>query len=167
MSNAKYPVIIFIMAIIISLALPAFYYTHLPETVASHFNFKNEADAWMSKKSFLIIQVAVILFSSVLIGGFVYLIPRLPKSSFNLPNKDYWLSNERKKESLMLFQRFMLWFGTLTLGFLTLIMQEVYAANIAGINKIKFNLWIYLIIYLTATTFMIVKMISHFNKTDK
>lgn len=167
MSKAKYPVIIFIIAIIISLALPAFYYTYLSETVASHFNFKNETDAWMSKKSFLIIQIAVILFSSVLIGGFVYLIPRLPKSLFNLPNKYYWLSNERKEESLMLFQRFMLWFGTLTLGFLTLIMHEVYAENIAGLYRIKFNLWIYLIIYLAATTFMIVKMISHFNKTDK
>ncbi len=167
MSNTRYPAIIFIMAIILSLALPAFYYTHLPEIVASHFNFKNEADAWMSKRTFLIIQVAVILFTSFLIGGFVYLIPRLPKSLFNLPNKDYWLSDERKEESLMLFQRFMLWFGTFTLGFLTLVMQEVYAANIAGVNTIKFNLWIYLIIYLAATTFMIVKMISHFNKTDK
>ncbi|MCX6169373.1 MAG: DUF1648 domain-containing protein [Ignavibacteriales bacterium] len=167
MSNTRYAAIIFIMALILSLTLPVFYYSHLPETVASHFNFKNDADAWMSKKTFFIIQILIILFTSVLIGGFAFLINRLPESFLNLPNKDYWLSKERKDETVILLKKFMLWFGTLTLGFLTIVMQEVYAANIAGINKIKFNLWIYLIIYLTTITFMIIKLISHFNKTDK
>jgi uncharacterized membrane protein len=167
MSNTRYPTIIFILAVILSLALPVFYYSHLPETVASHFNFKNEADDWMSKKSFFIIQIGIILFTSALIGGFAILVTRLPESIINLPNKDYWLNGERRNESLSLLKRFMLWFGTLTLGFLSLVMQEVYTANISGFHKIKFNLWIYLMIYLAVIGFMVIKMISHFNKTDK
>ena len=80
MSSTRYPAIIFLIVILVSLALPVFYYSHLPETIASHFNFTNAADGWMSKKSFLIIQIATIVLLSGMFFLIAHFIPRLPNS---------------------------------------------------------------------------------------
>lgn len=166
MSNTRYPAIIFISVIIISIALPAFYYSHLPDTVASHFNINNTADGWMSKKSFLIVQLATTVVLSGMFLLITYFTPKFPNSIINLPNKEYWLNTERREESLKIFQRFIYWFGSLTLLFLTLVFQEVYLVNMNSGTRISSNIWIYLIVFFTVLTFMIIKLFMYFNKTD-
>ena len=166
MSTTRYPAIIFLSVVIVSITLPMFYYSHLPDTVASHFNINNAADGWMSKKSFLIIQLATTVVLSGMFLLITYFTPKLPNSIINLPNKEYWLNEERREESLKIFQRFIYWFGSLTLGFLTLIFQEVYLVNLQGKGKLSSSIWIYLIVFLAVLTFILIKMIMYFNKTN-
>lgn len=166
MSKSRYPSIIFLIVSIASIALPLFYYPHLPNTIASHFNFRNEADGWMNKNTFLIVEIAVAVFLSGMFLLIAYFIPKLPNSIINLPNKNYWLSPERREESLQVFTRFIYWFGSLTLGFLTLISQEVIITNMRIRTTISSNIWIYLLVFLTIVAFISIKMILHFNKTD-
>ena len=167
MSNVRYPAVVFFTMAIVSIALPIFYYSNLPAQVASHFNFKNQADGWMKKETFLIVQISVNIFLSGMFFAICYFLPKLPNSIINLPNKEFWLSEERREDSINLFQRFMCWMGSLTLGLLSLIFQEVYSTNLAGGNKISSYIWIYMIIFLSAITFMTIKLIFHFNKIDK
>ena len=166
MSETRYPAIIFIIVILVSLSLPLFYYSRLPETVASHFNFNGTADAWMSKESFLLTELGITIFLSALFLSIAFFLPKFPVTIINLPNKEHWLSPERRGESLKIFQRYFLWFGSLTIGFLTIMMQEVYLANLSDKVKISGNAWIYLTVFLSAIAIMTVKLFMHFNKTD-
>jgi len=166
MSNTKYPALIFYTIIIVALVLPAFYFSRLPETVASHFNIINEPDAWMSKKTFLFVHVGIIIFMSVLFWGIPHMLPKLPKSIINLPNKDYWMSEKNIEETFAVFKRFFFWFGSLTIVFITVIFQEVYNTNIADNKKLTSNVWIYLAVFLLATVFLIIKLITFFKRTD-
>jgi uncharacterized membrane protein len=166
MSKVKYPAVFFLVIVIISLLLPVFYYKSLPATVASHFNIRNNADSWMNRESFLIVQLVAITFLSVTFFLTSFLLPRLPKSLINLPNKDYWLSEERKNETFSILKRFSFWLGSLTLMLINLVFQDVYNANIVGSNKISSSIWIYLAAYLIVTGFLLFKLITYFTKHD-
>jgi uncharacterized membrane protein len=78
----------------------AYFYPQLPAQVASHFNFRGEADGWMPKENFLIFHAILLVF----ILGTTSLIPalfnNLPDSLINIPNKSYWFAPERRAESL-------------------------------------------------------------------
>ncbi|PKL83061.1 MAG: hypothetical protein CVV24_06970 [Ignavibacteriae bacterium HGW-Ignavibacteriae-3] len=167
MTKARYSAIVFFTLILVSVALPLFYYINLPDRVASHFNITGRADGWMSKESFLIVELSVIIPLSGFFYAIIHFLPKFPDSLINLPNKEFWLGEERREESLKMFQHMVYWIGSLTLGFLSLIFQEVHAVNLAGGNKITPNVWIYLIIFLSAIIFIILKMYLHFNRIDK
>ncbi len=167
MSNLRYPAIIFFAVVTLSLILPVFYYPRLPGIIASHYNFKNEPDAWMVKQTAIIIHYAVVVFLSTMFSCFIYFIPKLPGSMINLPNKDYWLNENNREETFLVFRRFMFWIGSITLGFLSLIIQEVYNTNIIGKSKLTFAVWIYLAIMLITISFLIIKLIFYFSKIDK
>jgi hypothetical protein len=168
MSNSRYPVIVFSFVVLISILVPIFCHSHLPITVASHFNFKNEANAWMNRKSFLIIQLALTVFLAGIFFSFALFIPKLPKSIINLPNKDYWLSDERKDKSFSVIRSFMYWFGSITIAFMFAVFQLVYIVNVTGKDKLNSIIWLYLILFLICTTLLIIRMISNFkNSTIK
>jgi len=167
MSKVKYPAVLFLLVVIFSFALPLFFYKNLPVTVASHFNVVNKADSWMSRESFLIVQVIITAALSIMFLTTAFLIRKLPKSMINLPNKDYWLADERKDETYSIILRFMYWFGSLTLMFVNAVLLEVYNANIAGKSKINPLIWIYLVVYLIATIFLLIKMVTYFMKPEK
>ena len=167
MSNLRYPALIFFAVVTLSFVLPVFYYSHLPETIASHYNINNEPDAWMSKQTSIIIHSAAMVFLTVMFFSFIYFMPKLPKRMINLPNKDYWLNEKNRAETFLVFRRFIFWLGSITIGFLSLIIQEVYNTNIAGKNKLSFVIWVYLAIMLITISFLTIKMILYFSKIDK
>ncbi|MCX6174982.1 MAG: DUF1648 domain-containing protein [Ignavibacteriales bacterium] len=167
MSNLRYPAIIFFAVVTLSLILPVFYYPHLPETIASHFNMRNEPDAWISKQTSIVIHFATMVFLAVMFSCIIYFVPKLPKTMINLPNKDYWLNEKNREETFLVFRRFMFWLGSITIGFLTFIIQEVYNTNISGKGKLTFAVWIYFAFMLITMSFLTIKMIIYFSKIDK
>lgn len=73
---------------------------YLPETVATHFGADNRANGWMSRNGYLLFvlcfTVGVSTFVSFVVGTLPYKFPQWT----NVPNRDYWLSNERRDDSL-------------------------------------------------------------------
>jgi len=167
MSNLRYPAIIFFTVVVLSFVLPVFYYPHLPETIASHYNIRSEPDAWMSKQTSIVIHSATMVFLAVLFSCMIYFVPKLPRTMINLPNKDYWLNEINSEETFLVLRRLMFWLGSITIGFLSLIIQEVYNSNIAGKDKLSFALWVYLAIMLITVFFLIIKTMLYFSKIDK
>jgi uncharacterized membrane protein len=166
MSKVKYPAALFLFVVVISFVLPVVYYKNLPVVIASHFNVRNNTDSWMSREYFLVFQLVVTTLLSVLFLLTTFAIHKLPKSLINLPNKDYWLDDARKDETYSVIQRFMYWFGSLTLMLINAVLLEVYNANISGANKINHIIWIYLIAYLATTGILLFTMIRYFAKPD-
>jgi len=167
MTNLKYPAIIFLLVVTISLILPIFYYPRLPETIASHYNIGGEPDATMSKQTIIIIHSATIIFLTLLFSIMIYFIPKLPRSMVDLPNDDFWLNENNREETFAVLRRFIFWLGSIVLGFLSLFIQEVYNTNITGNSKLTFEIWIYLAIMLFLTAIIIIKMILYFKKPNK
>jgi hypothetical protein len=98
MMNKKHSILIVLALIYLSQI--AYFYPQMPAQIASHFNFRGEADGWMLKENFLVFQVILLVFilgTSSLISTFFN---KLPDFLINIPNKSYWLAPERRGESL-------------------------------------------------------------------
>ena len=107
-------------------------YPKLPAYVASHFDGAGRANGWMERKSFAVGVAGLTGFMLLVFGGLALALPRFPNSLINLPNKDYWLSAERRADTLRYMGNWLLWQGFLTLGMLGLVFEAVYRAN-AGV----------------------------------
>ena len=138
-----------------------YYYPNLPEQMASHFNAFGEPDSWMSKSNFMIFE-GVILF--LIIAEFTLLpklIEKTPTSLINLPNKDYWLADERRAETFSIFQHYFEWFSVGLLGLFIAINELVFRANLAKQNLSNSD-WIVLIAFLLFVAIWLVKFIRQF-----
>lgn len=166
MQNVKYPAVLFFCVLLLSFVLPFVYYKNLPVLVASHFNTKNNADSWMNKELFLYIQIGINALLSAVFLLTTLLVRKLPESLINIPNKNYWLNGLRKEETFSTIQRFMYWFGSLTLMFVNALFLEVYNANISGTYQINSMIWTYLSAYVIVTALLTFSLIRYFRKPD-
>ena len=74
---------------------------YLPETVATHFGAGNQANGWMSRKSYLSFILSFMIGISAFISFCVGTLPRQFPQWTNVPNRDYWLAPARRDESLV------------------------------------------------------------------
>ena len=104
-------------------------YPQLPARMASHFGPRGEVTNWQSKEQFFVTMIVVVGVSFV--GGFVVplLIGKLPASMINLPNKQYWLADERREETMRYLNMKMGWFGCGVLFVLIFAASEAINAN--------------------------------------
>lgn len=79
-----------------SIAHVAYYYPQLPDTVASHFNARGEADATTSKTAHTALMISLQTGLVVMFLGFTFGLRHLPPTLINLPHKEYWLAPERR-----------------------------------------------------------------------
>ena len=104
--------------------------TQLPPTVASHFVGSGEADAFMSRPTYL---AAMCFFSAGVPALMVFftrrLIHRAPQR-VNLPNREYWLAPERREASLRAITAHMMQFGFALSLLLAFAHWEVIQANL-------------------------------------
>src|SRR5687768_4726464 len=109
----------------IFLAQSVYYYSALPEKMASHFNAAGEVDGWMSKSSFFIFEGGILLLILAEFTLIPFLIKILPDSLINLPNKDFWLAKERREETFAAIRDYFEWFSILLLALFIAVNQMV------------------------------------------
>lgn len=124
----------------IALLQSAFYYPQLPAVVASHFDGDGFANGWSSRNVFFTIYLGVV---ALLIGVFAVL-PRWfgerGKLQLNLPNRDYWLAPERRRQTLDFFQRQMLILGIAHLALAIYTIQLAIIANLQQAGRLHGSL---------------------------
>jgi len=99
---------------------PGYHYPRLPDTVVSHFGIDGRADGWSSKGAFIAIIAAAYLLVPLILIAVSLAIRRTPHWMVNLPNKDYWLSADRKDATYDFLSRAYLWLACAVLAFLSL-----------------------------------------------
>lgn len=166
MFNEKLSKFIFLTVFLFSLIIPIFFYNNLPDKVASHFNFRNEADAWMNKSSYIFFHYGLIIFFTLTFVGLAYIIPKLPKTLINIPNKDYWLNEKRKDFTFLILRTLLFHLATLCILLFIVVDYLVYNANINGTNKLWSFSWFVIIIFLFATGYFTIKFILFFNNKE-
>lgn len=127
----------------------AYFYPQLPEQVAHHFGVSGHPDAWGSKSLLAVLNIGIVVLLGGVFWGIDALLPRLPDSMVNIPNREYWLAPERRTEAQQKLRGMMLWIGVLTLAFLQWIFYKVYRVNLAE-PPVLSSIWTELIIYFIA-----------------
>lgn len=138
-----------------------FVYFGLPPNVASHFDGQGNPNGWMSKSTFLLFELGVLVF---VVGQFLlvpFFVGRLPPSLVNMPNRDYWLSDEHKEETLEIFRGYFEVFGTGIILLLIVVNQMVYSANIARAN-LSSSIWVVIVAFVVFAIVWLIKFMSEF-----
>lgn len=101
----------------------------LPGRVATHFDLHGRPDGWMTRESHMRFMALFGLgLPALLILAFNS--PRfVPVRFVNLPHRDYWLAEERRKSSLDWIAQAGLWFASAQLLFIASIHHIVILAN--------------------------------------
>lgn len=117
-------------------------YGQLPEMVATHFDLEGHPNGWMSRRGHLFFILGLgILFPAVL-PGLVALSRFLPDSSLNLPNREYWLSPQRRGETRAFLGQHALWFSSLAVIFTLGVHHLIVRANLQpGVRLSPLMLW--------------------------
>ncbi len=121
-----------LILLLVGLALlqAAHYAPLLPERVATHFDEAGQANGWSSKTEFLVLNLAMSAGMALLFLGISLLMARIPPALINLPNKDYWLADERRATTMDYIRRQMEWLGAATLALLLGINQLTIQTNL-------------------------------------
>lgn len=125
-----------------------YYYPNLPETMATHFNGFGEPDGWMSKQGFVLFEGVILLLIIFEFTLLPLLIEKMPDSLINMPNKDFWLAEERRASTFLILRRYFEWFSVALLTLFIAVNQLVFRANITRTNLPSTEMWLILILFI-------------------
>ena len=126
----------------------ALYYSFLlPDNVASHFGSSGKPDAWSSRNVFITVYLVSVVMTAVIFLGIVFGIPMLPNSMINLPHKDFWLSEEKRRETFHFFFHYFLWFGSATFLLLLDIFHQSFMVHLGRAGSLQ-HAWLSITLYL-------------------
>ena len=156
----------FIFILGIAFAQAIYYFSAMPDPMASHFGFGGEANGYLSRNAFFIGEAFVFL---IMIFSFI-LTPWLfekkkVSNGINLPNKAYWLAPIRIDDFYKYFRTSFAWFGVVTLILLVGSLQLVFEANF--LSKPVLNEKIFLALFCGYMGFVIIWIISFYRKFSK
>jgi uncharacterized membrane protein len=113
-----------------------YYYPQLPDKVATHFGPDGRPDAWSSKQAFFGVYMTTLSLSALVFLGIAFGISYVPVSMVSLPNRDYWLSPERKKETYSFIFHYFLWFACATILFLLDLMHQAFQVHLDRVDAL-------------------------------
>jgi uncharacterized membrane protein len=129
MSGTQIPRILFFAIVLAAIAQCVHDFPLLPDRMASHFGASGMPNGWMTKSQFFV-TFAVTLLPALLVEFWVSRrIANKPDAKLNLPNKEYWLSPERRAETFGYFESFFAWYGCAFLFVVVFAMGLAMRAN--------------------------------------
>ena len=129
------PWLIVAVVLIGSIAQAIFFWPQLPDKVASHFDAAGQPDSWMSKTGFIATMLLVQVGIAAIMLGTGWLIKVLPASMINIPNREYWLADDRRERTFCDIESMLAWFAAGTTVFMLVIFYLTFEANIG--NQIR------------------------------
>lgn len=133
----------------------------------SHFDLMGGANSFTSRSSYLFLMISVVSFICLLTGFLSRFIPSLPDEVINLPNKSFWLSPDRRTESLNYISKWLQWFSVGIAGFICYVHWLVVQANVNTSNQLEnAHLYAGLAVMLVAMAVAIVALIMRFRNVS-
>lgn len=140
----------------------------LPETVATHFNFRGVPDGWMPRQAFLIFIAAFAALVPLFLCGIALITRILPASLINVPNREYWLSPERRRSTDRILFSHMLWLCCLMIAFMNGIFRVVVRANLSPAQQMSNkDLFLLMGAFLVALIVWIIALLRMFRKPSE
>ncbi len=134
----------------------------LPPVMASHFDASGTPNGWMSRGVFFAVIGAAGGGTTLLVAASGLWLRLIPSHLINLPNREHWLTPERRDETLRRMGAWMAWFGVLTGGLMALVTELSLRANLERAPLASGPIWAGLGIYVATTIAMIVRLYRMF-----
>ena len=129
MSSQRIALFAVAMIAVAAVAQNAWYWGHLPDKVATHFNIEGNPNDWMSKTNATIVMCGFQVGMPFLLMAVTSLASRLPSSMVNIPHREYWLHPDRRASSMHYVQSFMNWIAVAFSLYAIAINHLVFKAN--------------------------------------
>jgi uncharacterized membrane protein len=157
------PKAVFIALVVLALAQAGYYYPQLPETVASHFDGAGHANGWSSKAEFFGVMFGMMALMGLVFLGMPKMISRVPANWISLPYRDYWLSEERRADTMRFIDDQMSWLGVATMLLIVATTQFTIDANLRHHPELPLRfmwvVWVYLGYSLAWTVYFILHFV--------
>lgn len=128
MESVVHPRRLFWILLAVAAVQAAYFYPQLPAEVVSRFGENGEALQTMSKSGFTLLHLGIIAVIAAFFGGVP--MEHVPDAFIHIPRKEYWLSAERREESIRILQDEVFVICNATLLLLTVIFHWVLQANL-------------------------------------
>ena len=161
------PKAVFVALVALAVAQAIFYYPQLPGTVASHFDGAGHPNGWSSKAEFFGIMFGMMALMGVVFLGMPKAISLVPDGVISLPNRDYWLSEERRAGTMSFISDRIAWLGVATMLLILATTQFTIDANLSHHPELPARCMWVLWAYLAYTTVWTVHFIGHFCRVRK
>lgn len=143
------PWIIVATALIGSILQAVLFWPQLPDKVASHFDSAGQPDGWMSKTNFVAMTLLIQFGLAAIMLGIGWLIRVLPSSMINIPNKEYWLAEERRDQTLNDSAAMMAWIAAGTAVCMMVVFYFSFDANVGEKNGLNSTAtWIAVVVFM-------------------
>jgi uncharacterized membrane protein len=164
--GSRLPKLIFALLAAYAAVHFSFYYSQLPDVVASHFDAHGIANGWQAKSAFFGVLVMLSVLAAVLGFGLPRIITIIPTQLINLPNKQYWLSPEHLAETQEFLSAYFAWFGcalfvVMISAFDYAVRSNLYPENRPDVSRI----WYTLAGFLVFVVVWIACMLARFSQT--
>ena len=156
----------FLMLWALCVGYAVYCYPKMPDEVASHFGTGGQPDGWTSKASFITFYLVFTGLMALMFLGISFGMSKIPVSLINLPNKDYWLSPERKQNTFDFMFWYMLCFGSATLLLMLDILYQSFQVHLGKAETLP-HFMLSLGLYLGITGVWIVGLYIKFVKKGK
>ena len=167
MNSYKFSYLLAGGAFVAVIAESLLYYPLLPEMVATHFNAAGNPDGWGTKSSNLIFELGITIFIGVLLLTVAIVITKLKNANINLPNKEYWLAAERRKQTLQIVAKYLNYLNTLVLLFFFFLFRQISESNMSGYPSLGSSFWFLVIGLIFSNMVIVIRMILVFSNIDK
>jgi uncharacterized membrane protein len=128
MKSLRTPIILLVLLYLCFLGCWAWSASQLPERIATHFNLSGQPNGWMSRSAnqWLVLLLSLFFPSLVVVLSYV---ARFVPGIVNIPDRDYWLAPERRKDTSNYLVRHSIWFACLAVWFVMGIEYSIVQAN--------------------------------------
>jgi uncharacterized membrane protein len=161
----KLPLYIVLFLFGLAIAQSIYFYPLLPDIVGSHFDVAGKVNGTSSKLGYFIIYFVSLAITS----SFTVILPLvfkyLPTSVINLPHREYWLSGDRREESLQFLNVHFSWFGVATMLLMVIIFHLTFIANLSPIKELSLPApWVLFAAFVIFTIWWTVVLVLRFPK---
>jgi hypothetical protein len=139
----------------------AYFYPQLPAEMVSRFGAEGEALQSMSKSGFTLLHLGIIAVIAALFGGVP--LEHVPNAFIHIPRKEFWLSAERREESIRVLQDEIFVICNATILLLTVIFHWVLQANLLDDPRLAPSFtWLPLGLYVAYTMVWTLRLVRRF-----
>ncbi len=105
------------------------YWAVLPDPIATTFDGQGKPGGWMAVKTVFAYYIAALGIVSFIFVAAGLLTRKMPRLLVIIPNRDYWLSIERRGETIHYIKEFYLWTGAFAALFIAGTAEFIFSAN--------------------------------------
>ena len=127
--TSRTPTLVLAFLYLLFIACLALTAGNLPERVATHFDLNGQPNGWMSRSTHLAFIGGIGLVLPLIVTGVCFALRFAPDTSINIPNREFWLAPERRKETISFVFQHSLWLACGTVAFVTGVHLLIVQAN--------------------------------------